>query len=221
MGDRPNFKPRDRACRLIQFASISAAVNPVAGGNADPLIDASISIKAIFFNGIDVSCVLIGPLDRHRSVLTVLEQNRVWAHARGVVDRAGEDVVVLHIRHDLRVGSGEVRVASVDRRLPCCPCGVAVFIVVHIHHGRQSNLLGVAEALGFLGRFARLGKDREKDRCQDGDDRDNHQEFNERKGSLHDRIVNEDEVKRLILLGNPGKHYCYRTLCRWVVGPVQ
>lgn len=57
-----------------------------------------------------------------------------------------------------------------------------VVIVGDVNLNGDPNLFGVAEGLRLFGRAFRLSKNGEKDRRQNGDDRDDDQQLDERKG---------------------------------------
>ena len=56
---------------------------------------------------------------------------------------------------------------------------VHVVVVVLVQLDGEADLLEIAKALGLLGRLFGLGKDREKDRGQNGDNRDDDEEFDQ------------------------------------------
>jgi len=131
---------------------------------------------------------------------------RVVAPALGAARRAGatEDLGVLDVRHDevtqehLR---GDSRTPSVVHhpRPPVVddiavassgtsrPVGEALVVVLHVHQHAQSELLEVALATGLACLLTGAGEDGEQDRREDRNDRDDNQQFDERKASLFQR----------------------------------
>src|SRR5439155_8761782 len=59
----------------------------------------------------------------------------------------------------------------------------ALVVVLRVHQDGQPGLFGVAGAGSLVRLLPRLGKDREEDGRQDGDDRNNHQQLDQRKAT--------------------------------------
>jgi hypothetical protein len=57
-----------------------------------------------------------------------------------------------------------------------------IFEVHPVHVSRQTDLAQVADAIGTFGLLLRRGENGQKHRSKDGDDRNDHQKFDEREG---------------------------------------
>ena len=94
---------------------------------------------------------------------------------RSCIGRAAEHLKVFDVRSQARrpvaIIAAEVVHAS----------GREFFVIVlGVHHQTEGDLLHIRETGGLARLLPRLGKDREKNRGQDGDNSDNDEKFNKR-----------------------------------------
>src|SRR5439155_11043425 len=95
--------------------------------------------------------------------------------------------------------ASEAVVADLVRRsVP--PQWPGALVVLLIQFQRHAELLAITQARGLARLLAGLSKNREEDRCQDGDDRDHHEQFDQSEADLLESLLEWHGLLRLASL---------------------